>query len=1371
MAATVEGTFRLRDNATRTLEKIRDKALQADAAVAKLGRSLDMVGAKKQLAQLSATEKAMGKLDAASKSTTREVDKQTNVLGRHERQMKRSESVLERFGRKMILVFGGLSRAFMLLKIPAMITGITALVPIVAALGAGLVSLVPKLLDAGGALAALGPAIVGMGLAMGTVKLAFGGLKEAMGGNAEALAKLTPQARRFTETLKSWKPLVEEFRKSAQKGLFGGLDASLNRLKVAAPTVNRLLSMMGERLGKLAELATARFTTRGFLKDFEALGRTGGILVTRMGRAMIFLIDAMRHISIAAQPLTLWLSRVVLGWAKVADESARAGRTSGRLTAYFERTRASLTTLGHILRDVWSMLRSIGQAARPLGDDLYGSIEKATHGWAVFLRGAGGQMGMRRFFESTRDTIHEVFGLVGDLSKALGRLSGQQGTAAGMVGGLRAIVPPLEKILTAMLRAFGPAMIDALVTLARTIELLGQNGVGPFTLMLNTLSLILKIVNGLISRIPQLGTLIVSAFAVGAMMRASRAIMGIAESWGLVTASATRAAAAQAAASGVPMVGGGRRGGWGGVGRLFGRGRAATTVAEEAATVARGVPLSAAAAGRMGTVAAGAGKAAGLAKYAGWGAKALPAVGKVALPLMAVSALMSGLTARRTGSVGNQIAQTGSKILSDQTFGLLPQYEGLSARDRAAGTRDAYFGTGDTYSTGRRAAGVAPSHTVRGRGGVARVAGGRSLSVDTQGMTYGAQFQNLTSINATTGKEQATVLSRLGDLQAQAQGQVNKAGSSPEAAAALAMLQQEIAGRRELLALTRHQERAVKNEKARGAAGSLLAGFDHLAGRVDPRTGKLDPKQAKRALAALRKQTAAQLEGATPGEAAAIGRPILKAMEKLGKDNPELKKAIDPLKTSVYDKFKDLHVSIKQVNGKIADGTARTWESIRKKMTDPAQLMEQDVTKAFTNVQEQALGALRAMGYTAAEAKKFITDAESKGTPLPSGGPGTATGSGATSSQSRARGGRISGSGLRDTVPIGGAMAAPGELVVNRHTERRADSRLGGSGALAAMVGAESVPHHAQNGIEPGLAQGGRVPGRARNPALDLGGLEGSPLMKAIAAAQRIDAMHYPYAWGGGHGRIGVPGAGTRHSNGGSIGTGFDCSGATSAVLGAAGLLGSPMVASSFMHWGVPGYDPHGINVVASPSHVYMMLNGRAFGTSSANPNGGAGFFGGGIRSGFTVNHVKNPGAAFAKMKALAPPGSGLGGMPGVLDAAAGAAYAGGMTGGINRAIKAQNGIEPGLAMGGRVPGFGGWFGRGGTATFDRPTLIGVGDGGTETVSVSRGSTGGGHSFVVKIGSIVNHGGDVQREIEAALESFARKVGSMGVVGDEDVIS
>ena len=94
-----------------------------------------------------------------------------------------------------------------------------------------------------------------------------------------------------------------------------------------------------------------------------------------------------------------------------------------------------------------------------------------------------------------------------------------------------------------------------------------------------------------------------------------------------------------------------------------------------------------------------------------------------------------------------------------------------------------------------------------------------------------------------------------------------------------------------------------------------------------------------------------------------------------------------------------------------------------------------------------------------------------------------------------------------------------------------------------------------------------------------------------IAMANSIAAHNYPYVLGGGHNS--------------SFSGPYDCSGAVSAVLHAAGLLVSPMTSGEFDSWGASGAGKY-VSLYSSPSHIFMSILGRYFGTSGSNPGGGA---------------------------------------------------------------------------------------------------------------------------------------------------------------------
>src|SRR3954468_1829679 len=138
-----------------------------------------------------------------------------------------------------------------------------------------------------------------------------------------------------------------------------------------------------------------------------------------------------------------------------------------------------------------------------------------------------------------------------------------------------------------------------------------------------------------------------------------------------------------------------------------------------------------------------------------------------------------------------------------------------------------------------------------------------------------------------------------------------------------------------------------------------------------------------------------------------------------------------------------------------------------------------------------------------------------------------------------------------------------------------------------------------------GNGGGGGGPSTPPAPVPHGNGTVSQMISAMVSEANYIDGKHYAYRWGGGHANFSGP---------------YDCSGAVSAVLHAAGLLSHPMVSGDFAHWGAPGAGA--VTIYANASHVYMSINGKYFGTSSANPGGGAGWFKGGPRPGFVVVHV-----------------------------------------------------------------------------------------------------------------------------------------------------
>ena len=86
---------------------------------------------------------------------------------------------------------------------------------------------------------------------------------------------------------------------------------------------------------------------------------------------------------------------------------------------------------------------------------------------------------------------------------------------------------------------------------------------------------------------------------------------------------------------------------------------------------------------------------------------------------------------------------------------------------------------------------------------------------------------------------------------------------------------------------------------------------------------------------------------------------------------------------------------------------------------------------------------------------------------------------------------------------------------------------------------------------------------------------------KMIAAANHIRSR--PYVWGGGH----------RSFNS----RGYDCSGAVSYVLHAAGLLDSPLTSGGLMKYGRGGASPW-VRIYTNKEHGFMVIAGLRWDTS-----------------------------------------------------------------------------------------------------------------------------------------------------------------------------
>ena len=1020
IAVTVTGVFRVIDRASGPMDKMRRTAERLDKALMGAGDRMDDLGTSRQLESFDRTERAMRKMDTAAEMMGGTGGSGSGSLGKTRTQMRGlgddSDRLSFRLGR-LAAAFTGVQKIIMLLKLPLIVTGVVALTQAVGALAGGLVGLTPALADTVGLLGAMPAALTGVALAATTVSIAFSGMGAAIEGTEGAMAKLTPQARALVREIRSLKPIGREIRESAQAGLFPGVTDALRTISQRRPvnTVRRLVGGAGRALGNTASRAAEAFTRPGFLRDFERVGRQGNQLMGRLGSSLINVAHALIDVAVAARPFTNWLSETIQGWTVGWREAANLNRKTGEMGDFFDRARDSLERFGSIAENLWDTFRGLGRAARPLGEDLWNSADRATDRWARFTNSVAGQTELRDYFNRLRRPLHAIFDFVGELGKAIMRLGASGGLTETFQGLTRAI-GPLERAFRNIGRNLGPSFAETVHQLVRLFANLTEQS-GAFGAVVRLFNSFLSAVNALLENVPGLTNLFTGVLGALALSRLGARIQGLAASWGLVATQATRATVAQRAAGmASPGV----------IGGVFGRGRGR---APAPTTTPYGpVPY------------VGPSLGGGLGK--GVGALARGA-GRFFAPVAGVMALSDFLSTQ--GSFTDRL----HGAVSGATLGLIPgpvtdaEKRTEARQDQMRWLQDLARDTPGTGFMGARARAGEIRAEIAGLRGDQGV--GRTVT-DAAGNVIG-QVDNRDDTGDT---DRIKMLTR----QLRREEQVMVAGSRRMGARAAIEFGQ---------AWQIHSRRGG----ARGAMDELLG-------------------PASRRLQWFARHDA-------PEAARIFGNSMLQMAAHAKRQNPKLAGEYDRLENQIERSFRRMGQTVEVVNGKIYTGSRSEWQRISGALSNQAEKARQDVSKAFTAMQQEAVGSLVAMGYNRQQATNIVQGLEQGGAAgaaarMDLQGPTGAGQRRSVSDRNRAEalgyatGGRLGGLGLQDTVPVPGGRAAPGELILSRHTEAEVDRDLAYAGKppLGRRVG-KGRPHymppsrHAVGG-RLRFARGGLVP-------------------------------------------------------------------------------------------------------------------------------------------------------------------------------------------------------------------------------------------------------------------------------------------------------
>lgn len=274
----------------------------------------------------------------------------------------------------------------------------------------------------------------------------------------------------------------------------------------------------------------------------------------------------------------------------------------------------------------------------------------------------------------------------------------------------------------------------------------------------------------------------------------------------------------------------------------------------------------------------------------------------------------------------------------------------------------------------------------------------------------------------------------------------------------------------------------AQNKTALAQATAMLEGATKRARAATERLNKSLERVEKTARGAAK--GVRQLNGAIRNIDNAFGNMLLNVIKKLallGTSGAVVltmvfamwAKIITDFTDKVGDKWDGMmdRVRKRTING--VESVTEQWQSMREKMIDDNEAMFKSTKESFRGIVNELKKALGAMGFKGADLARAMEDGGTTG-----GGGRASKATRGPGARRAARGLRLPGRGLRDTVALGNdVMAAPGELVVNRHTEARINHLLAAQGTtLGHEVWNEGRPHNIP-ATQQRLARGGRKKG------------------------------------------------------------------------------------------------------------------------------------------------------------------------------------------------------------------------------------------------------------------------------------------------------
>lgn len=306
----------------------------------------------------------------------------------------------------------------------------------------------------------------------------------------EAMAKLTPEARAVVLQLIAMKPLIDQLRATAQRGMLPGVLSFLRDSVVLFPLLNGFVDKAARSFGDFFRESGKALTTAGAMDRWgKILDSTNVVLddFIAAGKNVAGVLGDILTAGAGPGGLTEWLSGTVRGWTESWKAMTSGEEGQKRLKTFFDDAMGVASQLGRIVRNVAKTLFGLGKGTRKVGDWILQSLEDLTAEWERWVNSDTGQNWLEDWADRAIVTLDLLADTVSGVFKAFQEAGKNIDLDQILTEINTKLIPALAGVLKIFTGELAINLVNLLTNIANIIAAFGPDGGGFLNLFVSAL--------------------------------------------------------------------------------------------------------------------------------------------------------------------------------------------------------------------------------------------------------------------------------------------------------------------------------------------------------------------------------------------------------------------------------------------------------------------------------------------------------------------------------------------------------------------------------------------------------------------------------------------------------------------------------------------------------------------------------------------------------------------------------------------------------------------------------------------------------------------------------------------------------------------